>query len=100
MILYDCHNLGGAQLFAFTRSGQISTPEEKCVGINGAAVDLVNCSENDKSQLWDWNSKVIKIISEIKANSKMNLCIYFCRRDGLYTERQIYVCSIMESTWS
>lgn len=60
--------MGGNQLFAYAKSGQIVTVEELCVGVEGETVILVKCSEEDESQRWKWNRtvKYNKFIDERK----------------------------------
>lgn len=60
LITYECHNLGYAQFFAFTSSGQILTYRKSCVGVsnNNKLVVLVKCDEDDRSQLWNYKPEV------------------------------------------
>lgn len=58
LILYSCHGGGSNQFFAFAKSGQIITAGQHCVGIKDKTVIKVQCSEDDKSQLWNYNSEV------------------------------------------
>lgn len=60
LISYSCHGQGGAQFFAFTSDGQIMTYSEKCLGISidKKSVVLFECTESDKSQLWDYRKEV------------------------------------------
>lgn len=58
IILYSCHGQGGNQFLAFSKSGQIVTSEDLCIGISHTSVILVLCNEEDKKQLWDFNAEV------------------------------------------
>lgn len=58
IITYKCHGFAGNQFFAFATSGQIVHAEEVCVGHRNETVVFVECSEQQKSQLWDYNSEV------------------------------------------
>lgn len=58
--LYNCHEGGGNQFFAFAKSGEIITVvEENCVGAKDDMVVGVGCSKNDTSQLWNYVPKVL-----------------------------------------
>lgn len=52
--------MGGNQFFGFAKNGQIITAEELCVGISNDSVSIVlkECSEQDLSQLWAYDSEV------------------------------------------
>ena len=50
--------LGGNQFFALAQSGQIVTNQDLCVGIIDTKVILVECFDEDKSQLWKWDEEV------------------------------------------
>lgn len=64
--VWPCHKLGGNQFFAFERNGLIVTVEEICVGVNSEKeVILVNCTDEDKTKLWDYDKEVGKLISHI-----------------------------------
>lgn len=65
LILYPCSKEGGNQFFAFTKFGQIITSNEQCVGVNNRTVVLVQCSEDEKYQLWSYNLEVCKTDSSI-----------------------------------
>lgn len=58
--LYDCHASGGNQFFAFAKSQQIITTEERCVGVNmqQKTVISVQCSKTDESQKWKYDMQV------------------------------------------
>lgn len=61
IIVYSCHGLGGNQFLAFAKSGHVISTENLCYGINNEKrVVLVHCSQEDKSQLWDFDVKVDK----------------------------------------
>lgn len=68
--LFGCHDGGGFQFFAFSKSGQIITyDDEHCVATNDRKVTTADCS-NDKSQLWTYDAKVFVIM--IMTNSNTN----------------------------
>lgn len=58
--LYGCHGFGGTQFFAFTKTDQIVTTEELCVGISNDqnSVILMECDEKNAKQLWNYDEKV------------------------------------------
>lgn len=58
LIIIGCHGYGGNQFFAFAKSGQIFTSEQLCMGISNEMVILVDCSEDDTSQLWRYDNEV------------------------------------------
>lgn len=60
LMTYSCHDIGGAQFFSFTTYGQIMTYRDPCVGVSSdkKVAVLVKCSEDDKSQLWDYRQEV------------------------------------------
>lgn len=70
---FGCHKFGGNQFFAFAKSGQIITVEELCVGISNdkTLVVLVECSEQDPSQLWEYDKNVSAIYKNLQ--NKTNL---------------------------
>lgn len=63
-IVFGCHESGGNQFIAFTKSGLIITSEENiCFGVYKEASSvltpiLVECSESDHSQRWQYNTEV------------------------------------------
>lgn len=60
---FGCHGLGGNQFFAFTESGLIVSAEDLCVGISNKrkTINLVECSDHDRSQLWKYDHNVSNI---------------------------------------
>ncbi|XP_031629587.1 polypeptide N-acetylgalactosaminyltransferase 1-like [Contarinia nasturtii] len=72
LMTYSCHNVGGAQFFAFSTSGQIMTFRDPCVGIGSdkKSVVVVKCSETDKSQFWDYKQEEKWIV-----HRESNLCM-------------------------
>lgn len=66
---FGCHKLGGNQFFAHAKTGQIIAVEELCVGISDDrnVVVLVECSEQDLTQLWIYDVKVSELF-EFKIN--------------------------------
>lgn len=56
--LWACHGTGLNQFFALTKSGQILTAEDLCLSIRIRTAILERCSENDGSQLWNYDSEV------------------------------------------
>lgn len=62
-IVYSCHK-GSNQFLAFAKSGQIVTVlAEMCVGVttDRDAPIIVDCDNNQKSQLWQYNDEVVGI---------------------------------------
>lgn len=68
-IMYTCHNNGGNQFSAFTEDGLIVTCEEnRCFGVtknekDASILKIVECSDTDKSQRWQYNIKVRMLLS-------------------------------------
>lgn len=71
---FPCHKQGGNQFFAIAENGQIFTVEQLCVGKQNQTVVLVECSENDESQLWTYNHDVWK---NVKKTIGITIKFYF-----------------------
>lgn len=56
--LYSCHEKGGNQIFGLTKSEEIVTTEEHCVGYRNDTLISVPCSQKLESHLWTYNAEV------------------------------------------
>lgn len=59
-----------SRFFGFAENGQIVTAEELCVGVANdyELVVLVECSEQDPSQLWSYDYDVIFLLLFLQMN--------------------------------
>lgn len=79
---FGCHGMGGNQFFAFAESGQIISVEDLCVSISTEqkTTTLVECSDQDRSQLWKYDDHV----------SKKNLKWEFCIIQKLFSDTVVF----------
>lgn len=57
--LNECHGYGLNQFIGFAKSDQITVSiAELCLGTDKNSTILVECSEEDKSQLWSYDNEV------------------------------------------
>lgn len=57
--MYNCHGGGGNQFFVFTKTGEIVTILDKCVGVDKQLQLVKQTCTDQKSQMWKYNKKVI-----------------------------------------
>lgn len=58
--LLACHNQGGNQIFGLSKTQQIFTAQQFCVGVNKQSVVTVNCMDQE-SQKWKFDNEVCSV---------------------------------------
>lgn len=97
LIVYGCHGSGGNQFFAYAKSGQIITTEDLCVGINDEkTVILVQCSDGEESQLWDFYKNVCECLKFGDFHFFIRFFFVF-RGDGFCTGKAAYACRTVKT---
>lgn len=57
--MYNCHGMGGNQIFSFSKDQTIGTLQEFCLGVDGNQHQVISskCRDNEH-QWWQYNKQV------------------------------------------